>query len=44
MAPLKSYSMPTWDVVTGIDCEFKGKKKFFLISFYFKLSSLWLSR
>ena len=36
MAPLKSYSIPTWDVVRGIDCEFKGNKNisiFFLTKF-----------
>ena len=30
MAPLKSYSIPTWDVVRGIDCDFKGNKNIFI--------------
>ena len=32
MAPLKSYSIPTWDVVRGIDSKFKGNKN---INFFF---------
>ena len=32
-------------VVRGLDCEFRGKNKFFLFFiFYFKSSTLWLSR
>ena len=33
MVPLKSYSIATWGVVTGIDCEFKGNKTFRFLFF-----------
>ena len=43
MAPLKSYSIATWGVVTGIDCEFKGNKTFRFLFFFLKKFTLVVS-
>ena len=42
MAPLKSYSIPTWDVVRGIDCKFKGNKNINFFFFFFFLTKFTL--